>query len=100
MNRTSLAKCLARSLAAAIFAGFATSALGQTTSVKFAAFGDYGDGPGSAAVAQLVNSRGADFIVTVGDNCYDSVPIATQVGNLYGNWVTGARFWPSLGNHD
>ena len=85
---------------ASIIVGLATSATAQTTSVKFAVIGDYGDGPGSAAVAQLVNGQAPHFIVTVGDNCYDSVPIATQVGNHYGNWVTGGRFWPSLGNHD
>ena len=96
MNR--LSALLASALAIAL--GTSTSAFAQTTSVKFAAFGDYGDGPGTAAVAQLVNSQAPDFIVTVGDNCYDSVPIATQVGKYYGNWVTGRRFWPSLGNHD
>jgi len=77
-----------------------TTAVAQTTSVKFAAFGDYGDGPGTAAVAQLVDSQAPDFIVTVGDNCYGSTPIATQVGTHFGDWVTSARFWPSLGNHD
>lgn len=80
--------------------GTPTSAYAQTTTVKFAAFGDYGDGPGTQAVAQLVNNQAADFIVTLGDNCYDATPIATQVGRYYGSWVTGGRFWPSLGNHD
>ncbi len=74
--------------------------LAETTSVKFAAFGDYGDGSGSAAVAQLIDNQGADFIITAGDNCYDARPIATQVGKHYGSWVSGSRFWPSLGNHD
>jgi hypothetical protein len=72
----------------------------QTTSVKFAAFGDYGDGPGTAAVAQVINNQGADVILTTGDNCYDVTPIATQVGKYYDNWVRGGQFWPSLGNHD
>lgn len=67
---------------------------------KFAAFGDYGDGPGSAKVATLVKGQTPDFIVTVGDNCYGGVPIATQVGKHYGSFVSGAKFWPSLGNHD
>lgn len=80
--------------------GTSATAVAQTTSVKFAAFGDYGDGPGTQAVVQLVNNQAPNFIVTLGDNCYDATPIATQVGKYYGNWVTSARFWPSLGNHD
>lgn len=76
------------------------AAFAQTVSVKFAAIGDYGDGPGTASVAQLINNQAPDFIITGGDNCYDTVPIATQVGKHFGSWVSGARFWPSLGNHD
>lgn len=89
-----------RGSALLILLGSSAGALAQTTSVKFAAFGDYGDGPGSQAVAQLVNSQAPDFILTSGDNCYDTTPIATQVGKYYGNYVTSGRFWPSLGNHD
>ena len=100
MKIQSLASRLAIPLFAFAVFGTSATAVGQTTSVKFAAFGDYGDGPGSAAVAQLVNSQAPDFVVTVGDNCYDAVPLATQVGNHYGDWVTSGRFWPSLGNHD
>jgi len=68
--------------------------------VRFAAFGDYGTGPGTAPVAELVNNQAPDFIITVGDNCYGTTPIATQVGDHYGTWVAGSRFWPSLGNHE
>jgi tartrate-resistant acid phosphatase type 5 len=94
-----LATGLGRTVFACALAGVSATAIAQT-SVKFAAFGDYGDGPGTPAVAQLVNSQTPDFIVTVGDNCYDAEPIAEQVGKYFGNYVTSGRFWPSLGNHD
>jgi hypothetical protein len=39
--------------------------------------------------------------VTVGDNCLgSSPPISTQVGDKYGTYVSGGKFFPSLGNHD
>src|SRR4028118_256129 len=99
-NRTNaVAVYLGRSLAAVALTAFSASVHAQS-SVKFAAFGDYGDGPGTAEVARLVNSQSPDFIITVGDNCYDSEPIAEQVGKHFGIYVSRGRFWPSLGNHD
>jgi hypothetical protein len=68
--------------------------------ISFAAFGDYGDGPGATAVANLVKGRNVDYIVTVGDNCYHWKPIAEQVGKNYSDYVASGRFIPSLGNHD
>ena len=86
----------------------ASSVLGSPVfaqdTVGFAAFGDYGpdgSGTGTSAVAQLVNNRAPDFIISLGDQCYGSAPpIATQVGKYYSSWVTEQRFWPSLGNHE
>ena len=67
---------------------------------SFAAFGDYGSGPNVTAVANLIKSKNPEFIITVGDNCYGSTPISTQVGANYGSYVSSGTFWPSLGNHD
>ena len=80
---------------------FASPAYGQETdAITFAAFGDYGDGPGAAAVANLVKGRNVDYIVSTGDNCYEWTPISEQVGDNYGDYVAAGRFIPSLGNHD
>jgi tartrate-resistant acid phosphatase type 5 len=85
----------------AALALLASPAFAQTDTIRFAAFGDYGKGTGTTAVAQLVNNQAPDFIVALGDNCYGATPpIATQVGTPYGNWVTDSRFWPALGNHE
>lgn len=82
------------------FALFAAPAFAQD-SVRFAAIGDFGNGPGTTAVAQLVNAQAPDFIVALGDDCYGPTPpIATQIGTPYGDWVANARFWPALGNHE
>ena len=67
---------------------------------KFAAFGDYANVPGAGAVASLVKGKAVDFILTVGDNCYGSTALGTQVGSNYSSYVSSAKFWPSLGNHD
>lgn len=73
----------------------------QTSTVRFAAFGDYGNGNGAAAVSSLVHAQRPDFAITVGDNCYGASPgIASQVGNKYGDYVSQGRFFPALGNHE
>ena len=80
--------------------------------VRFAAFGDFGDGPGTPDVAALIAAMNVDFIVTTGDNAYSSSASADeQIGFAYSDYIgnyTGAygpgsdinRFFPSLGNHD
>lgn len=72
----------------------------DTETITFATFGDYGDGPGATAVADLVKGSNVNYIVTVGDNCYRWEPIAEQVGKNYSDYVSAGRFIPSLGNHD
>jgi hypothetical protein len=74
--------------------------------------GDYGTaGRGAREVADLIDARGVDFILTTGDNVYGSRPIDEVVGRLYSGYVgdySGAygpgsatnRFFPALGNHD
>jgi hypothetical protein len=79
----------------------------------FAVFGDFGDADmsGEAAVAELVNSWNVDFILTAGDNAYDSVTYEDSIGQYYSDYIgnyTGIhgpgsainRFFPILGNHD
>jgi len=83
-----------------VLALLASPTLAQTTTVRFAAFGDYGNGPGANAVATLIKGRTPDFIVSVGDNCYDGIPLATQVGNKYDTFVKGGRFFSAVGNHE
>ncbi len=85
----------------------------------FAAFGDYGysDASNEQAVANIVDSKGVDLIVTTGDNSYNaSEPsgisqidwnigksYADYIGNYtgaYGSGSTTNRFFPAPGNHD
>ena len=68
---------------------------------SFAAFGDYGDQSGATAVANFVKNRNPNYILSLGDQCYDAAPsIAQQVGDKYSSYVTTKRFWPTLGNHE
>ena len=90
----------------------ALPALAAAETVRFAAFGDYGaDGTRERQVADFVDSLAVDFIITTGDNSYDSRPIddnigkyyASYIGNYVGDYGPGSpvnRFFPSLGNHD
>jgi hypothetical protein len=87
----------------------------EPASVRFAAFGDYGDdSPTEAAVAALVKSWNVDLIVTLGDNNYGigaAETIDANVGKYfqefigdyagdYGPGTVENRFFPSIGNHD
>ena len=68
---------------------------------NFAAFGDYGNQSGANAVATFVKSRNPDYILSLGDQCYDAAPaLSQQVGGKYGSYVTARKFWPTLGNHE
>jgi hypothetical protein len=79
---------------------------------KFAVIGDYGEaGQDEEAVANLINTWNVDFIITNGDNSYNSTPIDQNIGQYYSDYIgnyTGGygngspvnRFFPSLGNHD
>lgn len=82
---------------------------------RFAAIGDYGfAGNPERDVALLVKSWDPDFIITLGDNNYDSGDSSTidqnigqyyhsYIGNYRGRYGPSAstnRFFPSLGNHD
>ena len=83
--------------------------------VRFAVIGDYGfAGQAEADVAALVKGWNPDFIITVGDNNYESGSTTTIDQNIgqyyhefifpysgaYGAGATVNRFFPALGNHD
>ncbi len=83
--------------------------------LRFAIIGDYGiQGEPLAAVAALVDSWQAEFIITTGDNNYplgEASTIDENIGQYfheyifpylgeYGEGATENRFFPSLGNHD
>ncbi|MCU9849246.1 cadherin domain-containing protein [Defluviimonas sp. WL0024] len=80
--------------------------------IRFAAFGDWADGAGTAAVANLVRNLNAEFIVTTGDNIYNPLDtVDNQIGQFYSDYIgnySGAygsgssvnHFFPALGNHD
>jgi tartrate-resistant acid phosphatase type 5 len=83
--------------------------------VRFAVIGDYGaGGQAEQDVANLVERRNPDFILTVGDNNYPDGAAETidwRIGAFYHDYIypykgalgEGAdrnRFFPTLGNHD
>ena len=70
------------------------------TTVKFAAVGDIGSSSNAAAVARMVRGRGADLILMLGDLCYGSVPIATQINANYQAEKIAGKLRPALGNHE
>jgi hypothetical protein len=90
---------------------FCASSYPQST-FKFAVIGDYGDNDSQELdVANMVKSWNPDFIITTGDNSYDSTPIDDNIGQYYSDYIypyvgsysssaTFNMFWPSLGNHD
>ena len=83
--------------------------------IHFAVIGDYGSaGQAELDVANEVKSWNPDFIVTLGDNNYDSGSASTIDDNIgqyyhefihpytgsYGNGAAVNKFFPALGNHD
>ena len=76
------------------------AAAAQTTSIKFAAFGDIGNTSNSAAVARLTRSQNVQFILMLGDLCYGSVPLATQINANYSAEKAAGKLRPALGNHE
>ena len=92
--------------------------LSTATTTRFAVIGDFGfAGVNEAAVAAMVNSWNPDFIITVGDNNYESGAANTidpNIGQYYSNYIypylgtnftptvtiTQNLFFPALGNHD
>jgi hypothetical protein len=100
---------------AALCAAFALLLPTAGVAQRFAAIGDYGfAGDAERDVARLVKSWNPEFIITLGDNNYDSGEARTidaNIGQYYHDFISpyagtygpGApenRFFPSLGNHD
>lgn len=68
----------------------------------FAYIADWGMvGVNSAAVEDIVEAWGPEFIVTGGDNKY-SATMATVLASLpfYNSLITDEQFFPAIGNHD
>jgi len=85
------------------------------TAVHFAMIGDFGlSSQPELDVANMVKSWNPDFIVTDGDNNYETGQASTidlnigqyyhdYIFNYHGTYGAGSatqRFWPALGNHD
>lgn len=87
--------CRALLISAAV--ALPATAVAQT---KFAAFGDIGNTSNSAAVAKLTRDRGAVFDLMLGDLCYGSQPLATQIDTNYKAEKADGKLWPALGNHE
>jgi hypothetical protein len=100
-----------------IFFYISTSLFAATDSstVRFAAIGDYGSGSQNEAdVASLLDSWNVEFVITAGDNRYGNTTFDQVVGQFYcdflkdagsGSYCAGGTsttnaFFPSLGNHD
>ena len=73
--------------------------IAQTT-INFAAFGDIGNTSDSAAVAKLTRNQSVERILMLGDLCYGSQPLATQINANYIAEKAAGKLWPSLGNHE
>lgn len=74
--------------------------MAQTTSIKFAVLADIGNTPGSAAVANLTRNQNAQFVIMPGDLCYDTQPLAAQIGGNYAVEKAAGKLYPALGNHE
>jgi tartrate-resistant acid phosphatase type 5 len=103
-------------LSIASFVSFAHA----TEIIRFAAIGDYGDNSSNSngsenveirAVANLIEDKNVNLIITTGDNSYTSTAIDTNIGKYYADYIgsysgsygDGAisnAFFPSAGNHD
>jgi tartrate-resistant acid phosphatase type 5 len=76
------------------------TAVAQSTTIKFAAFGDIGNTSNSAAVAKLTRGQSVQRIMMLGDLCYGSQPLATQINANYSAEKAAGKLRPSLGNHE
>lgn len=80
-----------------------TPATATTTTVKFAAVGDIGNSANASYVANLIkNNLGpTDFVMLLGDDCYNSSPnLTNQIGARYETFHSSGRLYSALGNHE
>ena len=71
-----------------------------TGSTFFAAFGDMSPLSNGRAVANLTRSQGAEYLLMLGDNCYGTSSIASQIDTNYSAEHKAGKIWPVVGNHD
>jgi hypothetical protein len=71
-----------------------------TGSTYFAAFGDIAPLSNGRAVANLTRSQGAEYLLMLGDNCYGTTLIGTQLDTNYSAEHAAGKIWPVMGNHD
>lgn len=87
------------------YAELVDDAVPEEETTMFAFIADF-DGRTDQArtVAEMVASWEPQFIVTGGDNIYGNTDRETNIGELYGDYITDQlhtnRFFPALGNHD
>ncbi|MFP2905973.1 metallophosphoesterase, partial [Pyxidicoccus sp. 3LFB2] len=83
---------------------FRTATGPETREVRFAVLGDFGTGSSDQAdVARSIQSRRPEFIITVGDNIYESGTDAEFESNFLapmGSLFAEVPLFPSLGNHE
>lgn len=86
-------------------------ASGDEVPITFAMLADQGSGDSNQqAVASLIASWSPEYVVTAGDNIYNSSPSMTQAQldalfnathtAMYGSFMAAQRFYPCIGNHD
>lgn len=73
----------------------------ETDQLSIALVGDFGTfRDESRAVAKSIAFSSPDFIISTGDNNYESPDYDLVVGGLYEKFVLEGRFYPATGNHD
>ena len=93
-----------RSGSAALAEGTFRAAPARAGRFTFAVVGDFGSGTANeTAVASMIGSWKADFVLTVGDNAYPLGSAALLDRDIFGPYAAVMRrsaWFPALGNHD
>ena len=101
LSSVALSGCAVTSGAEKSTPSTATTNAAFTVGGTVAIIGDFGSGDANErAVADLVAAASPEAVLTVGDNVYTDAGYARQVGDYYGAFVAGERFFPATGNHD
>lgn len=112
MNRSPLCALLVCAVSAIV-----PGAAAQAQTIRFAAFGDYGQSSNTQTVATRVLAFAPDFICTTGDNTYSTTNNITNWDNAVGQYYRSYillpsnsayfaqsspvnKFFPTPGNHD
>jgi predicted phosphodiesterase len=101
LSSVALSGCAVTSGAETLSPSTAATNAAFTAGGTVAIIGDFGSGDANErAVADLVAAASPEAVLTVGDNVYTDAGYARQVGDYYGAFVAGERFFPATGNHD